>query len=347
LSAHGGIANLSRRLIDNGYHPIPLRGKAPAIKSWNRNGVYSERWLEVWGKKFANANIGCLTGGLLAIDIDLDEPVTARNMAALAMEIIGHTDFIRIGREPKRALLYQAERPIRKRQVGKVEILGKGQQLAVWGIHPDTMAPYDWPIESIIDCPLDQLPKANYLTIQEFLSEASARQDSPQSEPGNVVERYEGRNSALFYQLKEAALRMDDFNELSEIAASINASFQPPLPGREVNDTLKQVWSYKQDGRLMAKGQQSTVLPFGKTKILELAPAPHAFFLYGYLRQFGTQQSFTIPQKVTANLFGWGKDRVRNAIRLLINTGLIEIDRVKTAPAGARKPIWYRYCARQ
>mgnify|MGYP005712790245 FL=1 len=39
----------------------------------------------------------------------------------------------------------------------QVEILGARQQSVVFGVHPDTQAPYHWVDESLLDVPLNQL----------------------------------------------------------------------------------------------------------------------------------------------------------------------------------------------
>ena len=60
---------------------------------------------------------------------------------------------VRIGRPPKRALLFRADAPFRKLSATftapnghnhLIEVMGDGQQIVVNGIHPDTRQPYRW-----------------------------------------------------------------------------------------------------------------------------------------------------------------------------------------------------------
>ena len=122
------FASVAPRLVDNGYLPIPLNGKRPAINGWNKL-KHTEEGLEKLSRQFPKANVGVRTGNLVAIDIDLEEHSAAGRVAALTAEILGFTDFIRVGRWPRRALLYRRSRPTDKQTVGKVEVLGKGQQV--------------------------------------------------------------------------------------------------------------------------------------------------------------------------------------------------------------------------
>lgn len=346
-SAHAWFANHAPKLIDNGYLPLPLDGKKPAIQGWNSFGSYSDRRLEALVQKFADHNVGIRTGEVLAVDIDLTEPGPAHMVGSLAMEILGGTDFVRIGNWPKRALLYRADTPSAKQVIGKVELLGDGQQLAIAGIHPGTGAAYHWPIESPLDCPLDQLPIAARSSLDEFLDAAARLQglDAPLTKVASGA--HAGRNAELFSRLKERAAHTESLDHLEQQAEQINQTLSPPLKASEVAQTVKSVWKYIQEGRLMLKGQQSTVLPFGPDMALEFRSAPHAYCLYGYLRGFGAKDHFTVPQKHTANKFGWGKDKVRQAIERLIAAGLIEPAQAKQKTAGHFQPKWYRFPSRR
>lgn len=283
------------------------------------------------------------TGEVLAIDIDLVEPAAAHDMAFLAMETLGITEFIRIGRWPTRALLYHTENPGRKQVVGKVELLGQGQQIAVAGIHPDTKQAYSWPIESLIDCPLDQLPVATPSALAIFLEKAKKLQGLPAPQTKGMSPRSEGRNSELFIKLKEFAAHASCFEEVAREGERINQTFEPPLEPSEVDQTTRSVWNYKLEDRLMIRGQQSIVLPFGVDKVCKFTSAPREFILYAYLRGFGARGAFTIPQRYTAKKFGWGKDTVRQAIRHLIAHCLIEITQASKKTEGAYQPTWYRF----
>ena len=62
---------------------------------------------------------------------------------------LGDTPALRIGRAPKRLLVYRAAEPFRGIRRAPLELLGLGQQFVAHAIHPDTGRPYDWPEETL------------------------------------------------------------------------------------------------------------------------------------------------------------------------------------------------------
>ena len=92
------------------------------------------------------------------VDIDILNPEAAEAAEALIRERYEERGYIlvRIGLAPKRAVLFRTDEPFKKIQViliapngpngkdEKIEFLGDGQQLACFGIHPDTKQPYSW-----------------------------------------------------------------------------------------------------------------------------------------------------------------------------------------------------------
>jgi hypothetical protein len=52
----------------------------------------------------------------------------------------------------------RTEAPFTKITMSPIECLGQGQQFVAYGIHPDTGQPYYWPIESIVDILVNDLP---------------------------------------------------------------------------------------------------------------------------------------------------------------------------------------------
>ncbi|MCZ6590278.1 MAG: bifunctional DNA primase/polymerase, partial [Alphaproteobacteria bacterium] len=73
------FADHALRLFDNGYMPVPLRGKAPIPNSWQKG--FSASRIEAFSAKFPDANVGVLTGSLLAVDIDCEERAVADQVA--------------------------------------------------------------------------------------------------------------------------------------------------------------------------------------------------------------------------------------------------------------------------
>ena len=73
-------------------------------------------------------------------------------------DTLGQTPAIRIGRAPKRLLVYRAAEPFAGFKYPPVEVLGLGQQFVAYGRHPDTGEPYQWPVETLADLAPEELP---------------------------------------------------------------------------------------------------------------------------------------------------------------------------------------------
>ena len=150
-------AQIRKRLLDNGYTPLPLDGKACYIPGWTTADV-DEVWLDKYRRSARFKNTGIRCGRVLGVDIDAECDAVADNLENLATEYLGRTELCRFGLGAKRLLVYYIAEPIRKRRSGKylpaegdpmggdsyqVEILSRGQQFAADGMHPSGIA-YEW-----------------------------------------------------------------------------------------------------------------------------------------------------------------------------------------------------------
>jgi AAA domain/Bifunctional DNA primase/polymerase, N-terminal len=110
--------------------------------------------INCWAEKYSNAtNTGILTHTTPAIDIDVLDSTVADKLQAIAERMIG-VSVVRYGQSPKRAILYKTDLPFDKLatpiytshdgRAHKVEVLCRGQQIVVHGIHPTTNGPYTW-----------------------------------------------------------------------------------------------------------------------------------------------------------------------------------------------------------
>jgi P4 family phage/plasmid primase-like protien len=97
------------------------------------------------------ANVGLAAASFPALDIDCTDEGLAAIVEKVAVEVLGKAPQ-RIGRFPKRLLMYRTEEPFGRmrlwiKHAGQqhlVEMLGQGQQFVVAGIHPATNEPYKW-----------------------------------------------------------------------------------------------------------------------------------------------------------------------------------------------------------
>lgn len=156
------------RLIANGYRIIPVRAgeKRPGIKDWQESHA-TPGMVRSWAKNgFANGNIGIITANNPAIDLDIYDAAMAEKMEAWCLSEFGDTP-VRIGRAPKRLLMYCTDAPFTKMfstfadargTKHKIEVLGEGQQFVAYGIHPDTKQPFRWmSLDEPIDTPADMV----------------------------------------------------------------------------------------------------------------------------------------------------------------------------------------------
>jgi Bifunctional DNA primase/polymerase, N-terminal len=151
------IMQRRQQLRANGYMPLPLFGKVPPLKEWQKLTVISRDMITLWEKVWPDAiNTGCLTRTMPALDIDVRNEEAAVAIEDLARERFEERGWflVRIGQPPKRAIIFRTITPFRKITAPliapnggsdeKIELLGDGQQVVVDGIHPETKQPYRW-----------------------------------------------------------------------------------------------------------------------------------------------------------------------------------------------------------
>lgn len=121
---------------------------------------------------------GILTVGHPAVDIDILDLAVANLAHDLAQQRLGIAP-VRVGKAPKRALLYLLapgeEVPKipgslwrdRAGQTHHVEVLGKGQQLMMAGLHPETLEPY-----TLYDMvPAAEFPQVSAQQLRDYVRE--------------------------------------------------------------------------------------------------------------------------------------------------------------------------------
>ncbi len=162
-------------LVEAGYDITPVKGKAAYLPGW------SDRPAEALDyQSHADASIGVLTGGahnLVAVDIDVLCPFTETQIETLIGDELGEAPR-RIGNAPKSLFLFRCTEPFLKTRTGvydidgddsAVEVLGEGQQFVASGIHPDTLKPYRWPDDSLIDLTPSDLTAVTPEQLHAFL----------------------------------------------------------------------------------------------------------------------------------------------------------------------------------
>jgi RecA-family ATPase len=173
-----------KRLLTAGYVPIPTEGKKPPVPGW-QNLAATEADIDDWFRQYDTAlNTGLLTRTTPGVDIDVLDPDVADEIEALLWEIIGTRGMVRFGQPPKRAALFRTETPFKKiltpsftspsGKKNKVEVLCDGQQIVVFGTHPDTGKPYAWHGGEPGDIARADLPELTRAAASEFITGATA-----------------------------------------------------------------------------------------------------------------------------------------------------------------------------
>ena len=162
------------------------RGKAPG--RFGPNGWAGYPWREVtptaidaasmdrWG-----ANVGLKARHFPAVDIDCTDDSISKVIGQVAHDILGAAP-VRIGRAPKRLLLYRTDAPFGRMRLWiknagvshLVEVLGDGQQFVVHGTHPATMQPYAWDTDLVTITP-DSLVTITRDQVEAFLTELESQ----------------------------------------------------------------------------------------------------------------------------------------------------------------------------
>jgi len=181
------MARVGARLVTNGYAILPI---APGTKKpgqfaraawhdyaqWNRHASRATTELEVatWSS-WPDCGVGIVGGAVAALDIDIaDDGDLALRIERLARERLGDTPALRIGKPPKRLLVYRTREPFAGIRRAPLEMLCLGQQFVAYAEHPDTGQPYAWPDDGLADLDIESLPAIDGTQAAAFLDEALA-----------------------------------------------------------------------------------------------------------------------------------------------------------------------------
>ena len=170
-------------LVDHGFTPIPVVGKVPPFKSWQKVENASRAMLEAWGRNWPRAtNTGILTKFTPTLDADILNEPAAIAIEELVRERFEERGYIlpRIGQAPKRAIPFRTADPFAKITANlvaadgstgeKIEFMCDGQQVVVAGIHPGTRKPYSWPLGNPTEIEHDDLPDISEAEAQQLVA---------------------------------------------------------------------------------------------------------------------------------------------------------------------------------
>jgi P4 family phage/plasmid primase-like protien len=190
-----GLTTLRLAVARNGYRPVPISGptmkvdaagKRPLMKNWREICADADeaeiaRWTEAEPKC---TNTGLLCGELVGIDVDVLAPDLVEKIIATERSMLGGTPLVRIGKAPKTLLCYRVAARFTKMETpelflvdgskAQIEVLAEGQQFVAYGIHPDTLRPYEWLHGGPDTMPWADLPVVTEEACRRFVAEAEA-----------------------------------------------------------------------------------------------------------------------------------------------------------------------------
>jgi len=179
------MAQLGAALIDRGFAILPIqpntkkpgrfrRGAWHDYPQWSRHCQRdtTDNEVDLWAD-WPGAGVGVAAGRVIGIDIDVAfSNQIALQIEGLAKQLLGDTPAVRIGNAPKRLLVYRAAEPFAGFKYPPIEVLGVGQQFIAYGLHPDTGKPYEWPVSTLADLQIDELPEISEDQAREFARRA-------------------------------------------------------------------------------------------------------------------------------------------------------------------------------
>jgi hypothetical protein len=178
------ITALRLQLRAAGFPPLPCEGKKPAPRAWQKLDA-DEKRIKRWPQTFpAAVNTGVLCATVPCLDIDILHPEAADAVEAMVRARFADRGKMlsRFGRRPKRCVLFRTNEPFKKithlliapdGSEQRLELLGAGQQVICFGIHPETKQPYTWLGGIPGDVARDALPEIEVVEARELVSVAA------------------------------------------------------------------------------------------------------------------------------------------------------------------------------
>jgi hypothetical protein len=171
-------------LLDAGFDVVPIQPglKHPGIAGWvSQNFAPAIRAGDHDG-----CGIGVRTANTPAIDVDALDAELANGMRELLNKRLKGVIAIRTGLPPKFAIVCRTSRPFKKvtsqcwrrpdappdkSSTSRLEILGEGQQIVAYHIHPTTGLPYEWQGASLFELRVEELPEIDIAAAQSIAKE--------------------------------------------------------------------------------------------------------------------------------------------------------------------------------
>jgi hypothetical protein len=171
---------VAEMLALRGWRPFPGRqsSKIPAMRGWP--GLNAAPWdaddlaaaVVDYQPEVDFCCCMAVQPEVVAVDLDIVDPVQAAFAAKCADEILGATPLERVGLSPKSVRIYRNGGDIESRKLHPVELFAGSGQIVGFGWHAKADRPYHWPIASPLelDVDSDEIPLVANHQVDRFLA---------------------------------------------------------------------------------------------------------------------------------------------------------------------------------
>ena len=173
------VATLRIQMAGAGFRPVALKtgDKMPLIREWQERARRNPPADAEEAPRMDHLNTGLLCDELRVLDLDVDDAELIGRLKALAVLMLGETICRSRANSPRCALLYRAsvgspKKLVASGTVGKVEVLGHGQQLHAFGRHPSGVD-LQWHPEPPGQITRENLPAVTEEAVRAFLAAAA------------------------------------------------------------------------------------------------------------------------------------------------------------------------------
>lgn len=236
-------ADSAQNLLANGYFPIPISpgSKAPiGLTTWTTDGPDI---IPAWVRSRGGHGVGVRSGnGLLVVDVDTTNPDLTSQVLGLVCGGLFGLSPLRIGRKGGGVLFrcpeiaggetweHQAD------QAQMVELRGTGQQLVLYGIHPDTGKPYRWFGGHPLTVPFNDLPSVRLSEVRGLLTGLGFRPKMKDGERFRLPAKVDagGRHDALVRHGAQLVAQNCSEALVNVLLDRNRTHCVPPLPADEV-----------------------------------------------------------------------------------------------------------------
>ena len=183
------IRDIGPTLVNNGYPVIELvpGKKCPTRKQWQTNPLSAQACRQHDPAEGVGVLCGFGEHPICAVDVDFcGTEKEADELFDRLCKVYSECNLAiyRVGRAPKFALLFRAEAAWTKQVTqffikdgdpktkSRLEVLGRGQQIALYHTHPSTGLPYTYPYDFMsgtpVNVPVGELPLMTYKGVQDL-----------------------------------------------------------------------------------------------------------------------------------------------------------------------------------